>query len=121
MWWYERKHIYPRLSRMAMDYLSIPGKHSLFVVNGFPHPDINLTATSVAVERTFSQGRLVLSHVRSRLCVQSTHALLCVGVWSVLGYVKDSDVKAAAVFPEVDGKEDELTEDWDSLDTLDTP
>ena len=24
-WWYERRHIYPRLSRMAMDYLSIPG------------------------------------------------------------------------------------------------
>ena len=74
----------------------------------------------VAIERTFTQGRLVLSHVRSRLSVQSTHALLCVGVWSVLGYVKDSDAKAVAAFPEVDGKEDELTEGWDSLDTLDT-
>jgi hypothetical protein len=115
MWWYERKDLYPRLSRMAMDYLSIPGKHSLFVVNGFPCLNINLTATSVDVERTFSQGRLLLSHVRSRLSVQSTRALLCVGVWSVMGYVKDSDVKAAVVLPEVNGKEDELTEDWDSL------
>jgi hypothetical protein len=26
VWWFERKHIYPRLYRMAMDYLSIPGK-----------------------------------------------------------------------------------------------
>lgn len=25
-WWVERKHIYPRLYRMALDYLSIPGK-----------------------------------------------------------------------------------------------
>jgi hypothetical protein len=27
-WWYDRKHLYPRLPshRMAMDYLSIPGK-----------------------------------------------------------------------------------------------
>ena len=26
LWWAERKHIYPCLSRMALDYLSIPGK-----------------------------------------------------------------------------------------------
>jgi len=24
-WWYEHKHLYPHLSRMAIDYLSIPG------------------------------------------------------------------------------------------------
>ena len=32
LWWHERKHIYPRLSRMAMDYLSIPGNIFLFIV-----------------------------------------------------------------------------------------
>jgi hypothetical protein len=26
MWWTERKSMYPHLSRMALDYLSIPGK-----------------------------------------------------------------------------------------------
>jgi hypothetical protein len=26
MWWTERKSMYPRLSRMALDYLSIPGE-----------------------------------------------------------------------------------------------
>jgi hypothetical protein len=26
VWWFERKHIYPTLYRMATDYLSIPGK-----------------------------------------------------------------------------------------------
>lgn len=25
LWWYERKHLYPRLHRMALDYLTIPG------------------------------------------------------------------------------------------------
>ncbi|KAF8812018.1 hypothetical protein BYT27DRAFT_7014683, partial [Phlegmacium glaucopus] len=53
------------------------------------------------VERVFSQGRLLLSHIRSRLSVQSTRALMCLGVWSILGYVKDSDVKGVIVLPEL--------------------
>ena len=32
-----------------------------------------------------------------------------------MGYVRDSDVKATAVLPEVDGKENELESDWDSV------
>jgi hypothetical protein len=74
-----------------------------------------VSATSVDVERTFSQGRLVLSHVRSRLSVQSTRALLCLGVWSMMGYVKDSDVLSAAVLPEVHGEEEDLDIDWDAM------
>ena len=27
VWWFEWKHIYPRLYWMAIDYLSIPGKN----------------------------------------------------------------------------------------------
>jgi hypothetical protein len=75
----------------------------------------NMTATSVDVERTFSQGRLILSHVRSRLSVQSTRALLCLGGWSKMGLVEDDDVKSAARLPEVDGEEEELSLDWDAL------
>ena len=30
-WWYDCKHLYPRLHRMAMDYLSIPGKFFLCI------------------------------------------------------------------------------------------
>jgi hypothetical protein len=26
LWWHERKSMYPRLSRMALDYLTIPGE-----------------------------------------------------------------------------------------------
>lgn len=114
-WWYDRKHLYPCLHRMAMDYLSIPGKFFFFVfaINCLLI-HICLTATSVDVEQIFSQGRLLLSHVRSRLSVQSTRALLCVGAWSLLGYIKDEDVKAATVMPEVKGEEEELATNWDS-------
>jgi hypothetical protein len=42
-------------------------------------------------------------------------ALMCVGAWSLLGYVKDGDVRAATKLPEVDGEEEELQKDWDVI------
>ncbi|KIK40536.1 hypothetical protein CY34DRAFT_13654 [Suillus luteus UH-Slu-Lm8-n1] len=45
-WWQQRCTTYPHLSRVVLDYLTIP-------------------ATSVNVERVFSCGHLLLSHVRS--------------------------------------------------------
>lgn len=74
-------------------------------------------ATSVDVERVFSKGRILLSHVRNRLSVQSTRALMCLGAWSLMGYVKDSDIKAVTVLPDLqDGEEEEpLADDWDSI------
>jgi hypothetical protein len=77
----------------------------------------SISATSVDVERAFSQGRLILSHVRSRLSVQSTRALMCVGAWSLRGFVKDSDIKAVTVLPEVapNTTEEELSLDWDAI------
>ena len=70
-WWVEHQKTYPQLSRMALDYLSIPGmcfKHITFFSCLF-------LATSVDVERLFSKGCLLLSHVRSCLSVQSIRAL----------------------------------------------
>lgn len=78
------------------------------------HTDTSL-ATSVNVERIFSKGRILLSHLRSRLSVQSTRALMCVGEWSLMGFVKDSDLTAVAALPEVDGEEEELGQDWDAI------
>lgn len=95
-WWHEQRNVYPRLSRMAIDYLSIP-------------------ATSVDVERVFSKGRILLSHIRSRLSVQSTRALMCVGAWSKLGFVKDKDVIEATRLPEIEGDEEEPAMDWDTI------
>jgi hypothetical protein len=71
--------------------------------------DIFTLASSVAVERLFSKGRLVLSHVRNRLSAESTRALLCLGAWSKLGYVDLDDLNAAAQLPDV--KPDETWSD----------
>jgi hypothetical protein len=95
-WWHEKRTVYPMLARMALDYLSIP-------------------ATSVDVERIFSHGRLVLSHVRSRLSVQSTRALICVGAWSRLGLVKTEDVFSAAMLADIKEDAEMLGSDWDAL------
>jgi hypothetical protein len=33
-WWFERRHIFPRLSRMARDYLTIPREYfNLMLIN----------------------------------------------------------------------------------------
>ena len=78
---------------------------------------LSFLATSVDVERAFSQGRLLLSHVRSRLSVQSTRALMCLGAWSLRGFVKDSDVQAVTILPGLapNTPEDELEADWDAI------
>ena len=73
------------------------------------------TATSVNVERVFSKGRLVLSHVRNGLLVQSMRALMCLGAWSKMGLVKDKDLIEAGKLPDVDGDESELDSDWDDI------
>ena len=72
-------------------------------------------ATSTDVERVFSKGRLFLSHVRNRLSVQSTRALMCLGAWSRLGYIKDEDVNMVTADADVIDQEDELDKDWDRI------
>ena len=81
-------------------------------------PLLNLiipTATSVDVERVFSKGRLVLSHIRNKLSVQSTRTLMCLGAWSRMGLVKDKDVMAVVRLPAVDRDETELDSGWDDI------
>ncbi len=76
---------------------------------------MSATATAVDVERVFSKGRLLLPHVRNRLSVQSTRALMCLGVWSKLGYVEDEDVKSVTVQAELEGEEGPLDDGWDTI------
>jgi hypothetical protein len=42
---------------------------------------------------------------------------MCLGVWSLLGYVKDCDVKAVVVLPELKAgeEEEELKLGWDKI------
>ncbi|PIL28879.1 hypothetical protein GSI_08925 [Ganoderma sinense ZZ0214-1] len=102
-WWTDNAALYPNLSHMALDYLSIP-------------------ATAVDVERVFSKGRLCLSHIRNRLSAQTTRALLCVGEWSRLDLVHMDDIKAAAALPDLpedeEESEDSVQEGWDRIHEL---
>ena len=65
------------------------------------------------MERVFSKGRLLLSHIRNRLSAQSTRALLCLGAWSKLGYVDQDDLKAASSLPDVGVDETWSDDEWD--------
>ncbi len=99
---------------MALDYLSIPGESYLHILG---LTLIFYLATSVDVERVFSKGRLLFSHVRNRLSAQTTRALMCVGAWSLLGYVLNDDVLSVTRLPDLEeGEEEEtLSKDWDMV------
>jgi hypothetical protein len=47
--------------------------------------------------------------------VQSVRALMCVGAWSLLGYVKTSDITAVTVKQDDITEEKELKEGWDKI------
>jgi hypothetical protein len=70
---------------------------------------------SIDMEHVFSQGQLLLLHVHSHLSIQSTHALLCLGTWSALDLVKDSDVRACLSVNKGGKDEDDLPECWDHI------
>ena len=53
--------------------------------------------------------------MRSCLSIQSTHALLCLGKWSMLDLVKDSNVRACLTVDEVGKGKEVLVEDWDTI------
>lgn len=74
-----------------------------------------MPATSTDVERVFSKGRLVLSHIHNHLTVASTCALMCLGAWSKLGLVRDADIKVATALPDLVGAEDKLRLGWDYM------
>ncbi len=78
------------------------------------------TATSVDVERTFSRGRRLLTHVRSRLSAQSTRAVLCLGDWGKGDRGEAKVMRAVAKLDEVVGDGDDYMMDdgWDRLSTV---
>ena len=98
--WWKKKHAeFPRLSQMAIDYHCVPGKF-FYLQPLFAHK-MMILATSVDVERVFSKGRILLSHIRNRLSAESTQALLCLGAWFKAGLVQTSDIVAASNLPEL--------------------
>ena len=104
---------------MALDYLSIPGVHICAFMFGLMYStDIPTPATGMQVERVFSKGRLMLSHVRSQLSAQTSRAMLCVGEWSRIGLVRSEDLKSAAALLDVESEEFnyEMKEGWDRIE-----
>jgi hypothetical protein len=57
--------------------------------------------TSIDIERIFSKGCLLLSHICNQLTVDTTQVLLCLGTWSKLGFVNKEDLLAATLLPEL--------------------
>jgi len=49
------------------------------------------------------------------LSIQSTHALICLGNWSRLGYVRDKDVLAVTMKSDLEGDEEDLPDRWDAI------
>jgi hypothetical protein len=114
-WWQGKRQSYPRLSQMALDYLSIPGKCSF---HNLTYILMSFLATSVDVERVFSRGRLMLTHTRSRLSAETSRAILCLGTWSSLDMVKTSSLAASlrGIPDAAAGDIDMLMEDgWDAI------
>lgn len=102
-WWELKKAKYPHLYHMATSYLTAPGASSLISECSHTYFTFLSLDASVYVERTFSRGRLVLSHIRNRLSAERTRAVLCLGEWSRFGWVLDNDIHIAASEPEEDG------------------
>lgn len=73
-------------------------------------------ATSVNIKWLFSWGCPLLSHDWSCLSTQLTCALLCLGTWSLLGFIEDDNVLKISLLPDVVGDKEEVLEDgWDSI------
>lgn len=77
------------------------------------------TATSVDVERTFSRGCRLLTHVHSHLGAQTMHATLCLGDWVCWDLVSSKDICTVVWMDEVtaDAAENdyEMEDGWDCI------
>jgi hypothetical protein len=75
-WWFKNRAVYPKLSQMALDYLSIP-------------------PTSTAVECVFSKGRQLLPFTRNGLSAASMRSHLCLGSWACADLIQMKHLEAA--------------------------
>jgi hypothetical protein len=114
-WWHEHCTLYPQLSQMALNFLTIPGMCFIVHFLMFHHQYI-IIATSIDVEQLFSHGCLILSHVHSHMSSPTTCALIYLRIWSQLNLIKAQDVETVSKFPDLTGDEDILEDGWDAID-----
>jgi hypothetical protein len=81
-WWYKHRQVYPSLSRMARDYLSIPGE--------WPSRCVCAAVSNIVIQQrrpllngVFLRGRHLLHFTRSRLTASGLQAHLCLGSWGL--------------------------------------
>nr|VWP02659.1 Non-specific serine/threonine protein kinase (EC [Ganoderma boninense] len=94
-------HVLQNAGHELKCFLAIPVEH-------MDDPLLCIPAMSMDVERVFSKGCLLLSHVRSRMSAHTTCAVLCLGAWSRAGYVKGINLQKAALAADLDSKDDEF-------------
>jgi len=91
-WWWHHRASYPKLSKMALDYLSVPRELFHISCSSIKSSAVLLPATSTAVERVFSQGQHLLEFTRNRLSGDSIRAMLCFGDWCRKDLVDFGDI-----------------------------
>ncbi|KAF8868370.1 hypothetical protein BD779DRAFT_1027615 [Infundibulicybe gibba] len=91
------------------------GNTCILLFRGWPSITFQSLPRQLTLNVPLAWGELVLSHVRNRLSVQSTRAVLCLNAWSRLGLVKDCDIKAATALAELKGEEEDLQPGWDHI------
>ena len=92
-----------------------------YVVTEFIFPyKAHLISVMNSINHKIYWGPVVpLMHVHSQLSTQTTRAVLCLGYWSLLGFVKMEDVQQVVTLPDVQGQEDALKSGWDTIGSRD--
>src|SRR5258708_36157404 len=100
---------------MALDYHTDPCKLCLLLFSDVYLITNLQSGTSIDVEQVFSQGQLILPYICNQLPSESMHALLCFGNWSQGSHVKNSNIKAVAILPDIQGHKPPLVSGgWDN-------
>ncbi len=62
-----------------------------------------------------------MSYICNKLMAQTSHALMCLGQWSLYGFIQDSDIHDVSLLPELPESECHTDDDflmpegWDKI------
>lgn len=71
----------PRVARMALDYLTAPGRFMSPMLYFCFLTLVSHAASSVDAERAFSGGRLMISHLQHQMSSRTFQAQMAIGSW----------------------------------------
>lgn len=104
-WWKMNRRVYPNLAKLAISVHLAMGMScwTFFLLTSML---TFFVASSVSVERTFSRGRILISHLRNQLRSNTIQALMCFGDWSRLDLFKPAEL--VAMLEEEDHPEEQV-------------